>query len=118
MPSERDKLICLIMKARSPLISLKRAEELADCLLDNGVIMPPCKIGDTVYEFFDVRGFYHIEEWEVENIVIGKNPSKCILYCKGKQGIGKEKYHNDCFGKTLFFIREEAEKVMAMRCTK
>lgn len=94
------------------------SEALADYLIANGIILPPCKIGDTVYDFFDVRGFYHIEEWEIENIVIGKNPSKCILYCKSKRGNSKEKYHNDCFGKTLFFTREEAEKVMDMRCIK
>ena len=41
MPNERDRLINLIMKANSPLISLRRAEELADFLLDNGVIVAP-----------------------------------------------------------------------------
>ena len=25
-------------------------ESLADCLLENGVIVPPCKVGDTVYK--------------------------------------------------------------------
>ena len=41
MPNERDRLINLIMKANSPLVSLRRAEELTDFLLDNGVIVAP-----------------------------------------------------------------------------
>ncbi len=48
--TDRERLIVFIMKANSPLISLARAEELADCLLANGVIVPPCKVGDTVYQ--------------------------------------------------------------------
>lgn len=116
--NEKDRLIELIMNARAPLISRPQAEKEADYLIEHGVIVPPCKIGDTVYEFFDVRGFYHISEWKVENIVIGTNPSKCTLYCKSKQRNSRETYHDNCFGETLFFTCEEAEKAMATRCTK
>ena len=38
--TDRDKLITLIMKAKSPLISLANAEKIADYLLANGVVVP------------------------------------------------------------------------------
>jgi hypothetical protein len=50
MPSERDRLTNLIMKANSPLISLRRAEELADFLLDNGVIVAPMPMANWLRE--------------------------------------------------------------------
>ena len=85
---------------------------LADYLLANGVIVPPCKVGDTVYEFFDVKGFYSITELIVENIVVGVNPAKGNLYCKSKQSNSKDIFYRDSFGKTVFFTREEAEKAL------
>ena len=70
----------------------------------------PCKVGDTVYEFFDVIGFYDITELIVENIVVGVNPSKCQVYCKSKISNSKLVFYEDSFGKTLFFTKEEAEE--------
>lgn len=84
----------------------------ADYLLANGVIVPPCKVGDTVYEFFDVRGFYDINELIVTNIMIGINPQKCVLFTTSKLSGSTDRYFNDCFGKTIFFSREEAEKAL------
>lgn len=46
----RDKLIKLIREV--PIADKtypEYVEALADKLLDNGVILPPCKVGDTVY---------------------------------------------------------------------
>lgn len=112
--TERERLIELIQfgycKGRMKE-NVKQVEEtMADYLLENGVIVPPCKVGDTVYEFFNVRGFYDIIELVVENITVGINPQKCKLYCKLKQGESRELFYSDSFGKTLFFTKEEAEK--------
>ena len=87
-----------------------RIGNLADYLLASGVIVPPVKVGDTVYEFFDVKGFYSITELIVEDIVIGVNTDKCNLYCKSKQSNSEYIFHRDSFGKTVFFTREEAEE--------
>ena len=86
--------------------------ELADYLIANGVIAPPCKVGDTVYEFFDVRGFYDINELIVTNIMVGINPQKCVLFTTSKRSGSTDRYFNACFGKTIFFSREEAEKAL------
>jgi hypothetical protein len=92
------------------ILSRGDRENLADHLIANGVIVPPCKVGDTVYEFFDVRGFYNISELVVENIVVGINPSKCQIYCRTKMSGSKDVFYQDSFGKTLFFTKEEAEQ--------
>ena len=84
--------------------------ELADALLANGVIVPPCKVGDTVYEFFDVRGFYNISELIVENVLIGINPPKCQVYCRSKTSNSKSVFCEDSFGNTFFFTKEDAER--------
>lgn len=54
----RDKLINSIETARDDWwekaghkqTSKASADYIADCLIDDGWIRPPCKIGDTVYE--------------------------------------------------------------------
>ena len=47
----RDRLIELIDECRSiEGVSMELVEKQADYLLANGVIVPPCKVGDTVYQ--------------------------------------------------------------------
>lgn len=87
-------------------------EFVADYLLESGVIVPPCKVGDTVYEFFDVKGFYDISELIVENIVVGVNPPKCNIYTKSNRSGSKEVFYKESFGETLFFTKEEAEQAL------
>lgn len=48
--SERDRLIELLNTDMSGCDG-DYAEELADYLIANGVIVPPCKVGDTLKEF-------------------------------------------------------------------
>lgn len=87
---------------------LNRLVELEDKIENRTLIEPPCKVGDTVYYFFDVTGFYDIVELTVEDIVIRLNPSKCILHCKSKSHSWNS-FCDDNFGKTLFFTKAEAE---------
>lgn len=107
----RDRLIELIRESINGC-ARTLAGVIADYLLENGVIVPPCKVGDTVYEFFDVPGFYSITELTVENITVGVNPKKCVLYTKSKKSNSRYRFFDDSFGKTLFFTREEAERAL------
>ena len=44
-------------------VYLKRlVDNLADYLLDNGVIVPPCKVGDTVYLVVQPCSWIHSKE--------------------------------------------------------
>lgn len=84
--------------------------DVAEHLLENGVIVPPCKVGDKVYLLLEkITGEYVV----VESI------------CKEThdKGFGKAYFmHIDCpeigntlefyledFGKTVFFTKEEAQ---------
>lgn len=89
-------------------------EKLADWLRENGVIVPPCKVGDTVYftEDVGIQTSLEIVEYIVENITIGVKPSKCILYCKSKKRGFKDRFFNSSFGETVFFTRKEAEEAI------
>lgn len=107
----RDRLVDLLYEAEGQVNNdYPTVEMIADYLIASGVIVPPCKVGDTVYEFFDEIGFYEICELTVENIVIGVNPPKCKLYCKSKISGSKSMWYNDSFGETLFFDCESAEQ--------
>ena len=81
------------------------AERMADYLLENGVIVLPCKVGDMVYIF--ERGSYIIPicgqgkpHWEIK-----------IEKCSFKYWL----LDNHKFGENMFFTREEAEKALKER---
>lgn len=79
-------------------------EYVADHLLAEGIIVPPCKVGQTVWftsEFY-TQPFQtvitSIEVYEEETVI-------CTLS-------GTE-WHYEDFGKTIFLTKEEAEKAFA-----
>ena len=90
------------------------AKFFVDYLLKNGVIVLPCKVGDTVYVIIDID-----------------NPARRMLECKvisiSMEETGMHfqfqtvkkylyRYGNfdiDDIGKTVFFTREQAEKALA-----
>ena len=119
--TDRERLIELLKGAE-----VKVAEELtrpleleewlgiyADYLLANGVIVPPCKVGDVVYFIY--------ETYDEEGI------NRCVLDCKVEQlGIDSKSvwfqlklpigvklsgyFRNNKFGQTVFLTKEEAEQ--------
>lgn len=117
--TERERLIELIrqgMKKHEVTIEnyvIPTSDYLADCLLENGVIVPPVKMG---------QEFYHIEEFihkslpnrfptekvvcasKVENIFIGKFVNKF--------GDNRQSFRFPDIGKTVFLTSEEAEKAL------
>ena len=90
----RDRLIELLRKSGA---SFERAlpEEIADYLLANGVIVPPCKVGDKVYWIFEPP-FDDVTEKEIV-----EDEFWWAMF--------------EDFGKTVFLTREEAEKALAER---
>lgn len=80
-------------------------EKIADYLLANGVIVPPCKVGDVVYNhlFGEVKS-YVVTEINFKYTADGLECEE--VYAFGDYGL--------CFvfeniGKTVFLTREEAE---------
>lgn len=99
----RDRLIELLRKSGA---SFERAlpEDIADYLLANGVIVPPCKVGDTVYSinrkalsghWEDHR--YIVDGWSEYKVC--EIPFSLTLW--------------ECGWKGIFLAREDAEKALA-----
>lgn len=81
-------------------------DNLADYLLANGVIVPPCKVGDVVYDLsFGKINAYIVETMNFKYTVNG-------IECEEVNGIGEHGLRFDFqnIGKTIFLAKEEAEK--------
>lgn len=93
--TDRERLIDLMIEAkRTEPETGSFTEYLADYLLEHGVIVTPCKAGDTLYCESAIKG--HITylkapdlEWIFEN--------------------------REIFGKEIFLTREEAERALKER---
>lgn len=75
-------------------------ENLADYLLSNGVIVPPCNVGDKVWEINTENPFeedLRVIETKVEGFFVGTSI---------------DIHSMDSFGKTVFLTKEEAEKAL------
>jgi len=99
--TDREKLIALLddgcYKACSDASGKKVNEVLADYLLENGVTILPCKVGDTVYSIWeDDEGVLQIDEIEVLDVSV------------------EEIWVNE-IGVAVFPTREEAEKEIERR---
>lgn len=102
-------------------------EFVADHLIENGVIVPPCKVGDTVYIIEDsVDPSGKCKGCEYLNLGY-TDLSSCGIehddYCRAKECIEiteeivtlKNIYlwlWLDCFGNSIFLTKEEAEKAL------
>lgn len=100
----REKLIELLEKYNSGL----QGDKIADYLLNNGVVVLPCKIGSTVYLIrHDAKQIYECEVVRI-SIYGRENEIRCFT-----QGDGR--YLSRQFadiGKTAFLTREEAERAL------
>jgi hypothetical protein len=114
--TQRKKLIELIEETENKYIECIRSsvetridfgEFFADRLLANGVIVPPCKVGDRLYQIVEmprhtfVSSFPIIVEPQQIIYINVMGSHSCIPF--------------DDFGKTVFLTREEAEKALAER---
>ncbi len=92
-----------------------RDERLADHLLANGVIVPPCKVGDKVYEVQECPS--RIQALKVENIHFDGHHFSfgwCLWDARGFYR-NIHGFTDSDIGKTVFLTRAEAEKALAER---
>ena len=92
--TDRDRLIDLIHDSDLSLDSVR----LADHLLANGVIVPPCKVGDVVYY-----------PYEYGNKVLEKTVIKIVIEKEDRWldvGVSFLPFEN--IGKTVFLTKKEA----------
>ena len=78
--TDRDRLIELLVNFRKPdnpitqMAERMIIERIADYLLANGVIVPPCKVGDTVYVITDCS---HIMMYYDNDYLTGTGEIEC-----------------------------------------
>ena len=70
-----------------------KVKELADYLIANGVIVPPCKVGDTIYQTDGVR---------IYTSIINK-----VIFVTENIAFDEQAINN-----SIFLTREEAEKAL------
>ena len=90
-----------------------QAKFFADILLANGVIVPPCKVGDTVYWAFHDTSEEVSEVFEgfIRGLSIGQNGTTwfSVVY---DNGLTYAHTFKDYWGQTVFLTREEAEQAL------
>lgn len=104
--NSRDKLIELIEQAEGLKNNdFPSVEEIADYLLANGVIVPPCKVGDVVW--FDTYK-------KSGTVSLGIQPHKVdridVICVVGEKEFVETKLHDWYFGDSVFLTKEEAEE--------
>ena len=131
----RDRLIELLNEVGKNILNYPTdnfTSYLADHLIANGVILPPCKVGDTVYAVSDKQ----IKECKVEHFNFESaecfeatvyfncdmNCESCYFnaysqaYSSGEwdcdNAFGHSSISINEFGKTVFLTKEEAEKAL------
>ena len=105
-------------------------DQYADYLLANGIIVPPCKVGDKLYAISESRiAECTCDEINIHNEVTICAEFQCDYDCKGypfnawKQDFHTGEYSCDGeygswffslkdFGKTVFLTKEEAETAL------
>lgn len=119
--TERERLIQMIDKALDKHDSTienyvhPEQEWIADYLLSNGVIVPPCKVGDTVYSYDE--NLHALLDYRINQITLSDGaPTLYSGLCfKEDELLSDIDFVESDVGKTVFLNREEAEKALKER---
>lgn len=88
-----------------------RIGAIADHLIENGVIVPPCEVGDIVY-MVTPGGRIHEKEVLGSASVVGLNLRDEIWMKHSFTCESALVFNEDDIGKTVFLTREEAERAL------
>lgn len=114
--TERERLIELLQNARQKNLNLLSFEIdiLADYLLANGVIVPPCKLCDVVYIKNKRGDIISMETCAIHSGISPKGKSVNYVCYRGanseKTYSGRVRFYD--FDKTVFLTHEEAEAAL------
>ena len=86
-------------------------EKETDYLLANGVIVPPCKVGDIVYTIFEGD----IEALKITYAKTEESAEFIYRYYDAKNKFLDMPFSDRSIGKTVFLTKEEAEKHLKER---
>ena len=90
----------------------EESEMLADYILADGWVRPPCNVGDKIYGLFKsnrLSGKTMVVEYVVDELLFStkRGVRPWIICC-----YGGTRFDNCDFGKIVFFTREEAEQAL------
>lgn len=109
--TDLERLIELLDNAPADPAGNRNVRTLAEYLLANGVIVPPCKVGDTVYIIDDGDEGAEPYVLDVLVTVIGYDIGGFWITVSLPLGMKMSAHIGErSFGKTVFLTREEAEK--------
>lgn len=127
--TDRERLIELLQEAQLECFrnfGVTNTAEIADYLLDNGVIVPLVKVGDTVYienephkvlymlieNKISYRARFDCNEQCSECSFAQKTDFNGFIMCRGEE---YPEFKASDIGKTVFITHEEAEKALKER---
>ena len=101
--TDRENLLHTVKESlvRNMYKTSNLAENITDDILASGVVVPHCKVGDSIYRV----GNGEIWEWLIEHIEIYEDEI-------GFVDDGENYFTPDKIGKTVFLTKEEAEQAL------
>jgi hypothetical protein len=104
----RDKLIKLLIDGHTLYLFY---DQIADYLLDNNVMVSPCKIGDTLY--YPSFGTDRVLLYKVISIKL--NSKGLYVVCENCLSKSQMTHRATQIGETIFLTQREAEMALAKR---
>lgn len=107
----RERLIDLLEECRSiDDVGSDLIEKQADFLLENGVIVPPCNIGQPVWRLYK----WTFKDAEIREGKVSMLQQKADKSWKFRISVNSSVYDisTDEIGKTVFLTKEEAEQAL------
>ena len=104
--TDREQLTALLMAGAGDCLGKGGAlncSKLADYLLEHGVIVPPCKVGDTVYSIDKKVLAYH---WDEHMYIVDKWSEYKVCEIPFSLTLWEHGW------KDIFLTREEAEQAL------
>ena len=112
--TDRDRLIELLEDTLQEWecdVQSETLSQIAEHLIENGVIVPPCKVGDTVYDICTIFDESTLKSKTIIKPRIIDFVSKVGFIIESKGLVIGEKD----FGKTVFLTKDEADKKLEER---
>lgn len=113
--TDRDRLIKILQNRTKDPCHLhglyEWADDIADHLLENGVIVPPCNVGDHVFVVYGLG----VQHTSVSSMKIEPEDARLAFILKCMVSQGGARFEEFLFGKTAFLTCEEAKKALKDR---
>ena len=110
--TDRERLVEILKTEIHPRVGADPADVVADFLLDNGVIVPPCNVGDVV---FWITTDNKIRRNKVFSIKAESEDDHYTYFVKCKIFNQVRMFYTFVIGRDCFITKEEAEKALKER---